>query len=137
MILVDTCVLLDLATEDPRWFDWSLRQITYFGSIEELAYNPVIYAEMGVKERHQGSLDRRFAGWFFDSFDTKIAWRAARAHSDYRARGGKRERVLGDFWIGAHAEVRNWYLLTRNPEDFKEFSLGRRLIHPGHGDASA
>ena len=36
MILVDTCVLLDLSTGDPDWFDWSLRQITHFGSVDTM-----------------------------------------------------------------------------------------------------
>ena len=135
MILVDTCVLLDLSTSDPDWFDWSLRQITHFGTIDTLVYNPVIYAETGIMYARQRDLDERFAGWVFDSFDAAISWRASQAHSNYRARGGKRERLLGDFWIGAHAEVRGWKLLTRNPDDYRDFTLGKHLIHPGHHDA--
>ena len=135
MILVDTCVLLDLSTRDPDWFDWSLRQITHFGSVDTLVYNPVDYAEIGVGQSRQSDLADRFTDWHFDSFDTDVAWHAARAHAAYRKQGGKRERVLGDFWIGAHAEVRGWRLLTRNPADFKNFTLGKNLIHPGHYDA--
>ncbi|MEI6032728.1 MAG: type II toxin-antitoxin system VapC family toxin [Verrucomicrobiae bacterium] len=135
MILVDTCVLLDLSTQDPEWFSWSLRQITHFGSVDTLVYNPVIYAEAGVGHSRQTELDERFAGWRFDPFDTDISWRAAQAHAHYRKRGGKRDLVLGDFWIGAHAEVRGWHLLTRNTEDFKEFALGKKLIGPGLHDA--
>ena len=131
MTLVDTCILLDLATRDPKWFDWSLRQLAHFGSVDTLAYNPVIYAETGVGRSRQRDLDEQFVGWHFDSFDKDIAWRAAQAHRSYRARGGRRERVLGDFWIGAHAEVRGWGLLTRNPDDFRDFTLGKNLIHPG------
>ena len=137
MILVDTCVLLDLSTGDPDWFAWSLRQITHFGSVDTLVYNPVIYAETGVRQARQKDLDQRFFGWRFDRFDTDVAWRASRAHATYRRRGGTREHVLGDFWIGAHAEVRGWRLLTRNPEDFRNFTLGKNLIHPGHHDAPA
>ena len=135
MILVDTCVLLDLSTQDPKWFDWSLRQITHFGSTDTLAYNPVIYAEAGVGLPRQKELDERFSGWHFDVFDKEVSWRASKAHTGYRARGGRRARVLGDFWIGAHAEVRGWRLLTRNPADFNDFVLGKNLIHPGHHDA--
>jgi predicted nucleic acid-binding protein len=135
VILVDTCVLLDLSTGDPDWFDWSLRQITHFGSVDTLVYNPVIYAETGVGHARKKDLDERFSGWLFDPFDTDVCWRAAKAHSVYRRRGGKRDRVLGDFWIGAHAEVRGWRLLTRNPDDYQDFTLGKNLIHPGHGDA--
>jgi predicted nucleic acid-binding protein len=135
VILVDTCVLLDLSTGDPDWFDWSLRRLTHFGSVDTLVYDPVIYAEAGVGLARQKDLDQRFLGWRFDPFDTDVAWRASRAHATYRRRGGKREHVLGDFWIGAHAEVRGWRLLTRNPEDFKSFNSGKNLIHPGHNDA--
>ena len=137
MILVDTCVLLDLSTVDPGWFDWSLRQVTHFGSVDTLGYNPVIYAEAGVGALRQKDLDERFSGWRFDPIDRDVSWRAAKAHAVYRRRGGRREGVLGDFWIGAHAEVRGWRLLTRNPEDFKDFALGKNLIHPGHQDAPA
>ncbi len=135
MILVDTCVLLDLATHDPNWFAWSLRQISHFGSVDKLVYNPVIYAEAGVRLTRQKDLDERFSDWQFDPIDTEVAWRASRAHADYLKRGGKRAHVLGDFWIGAHAEVRGWRLLTRNPDDFSRFALGKNLIHPGHHDA--
>lgn len=135
MILVDTCLLLDLSTRDPKWFDWSLRQITHFGSMDTLVYNPVIYAEAGAGQARQKDLDGRFSGWHFDAFDKNVAWRAAKAHARYCARGGRRERVLGDFWIGAHAEVRGWHLLTRNPDDFDDFTLGKNLIHPNHHDA--
>lgn len=134
MILVDTCVLLDLATLDPKWFQWSLRQIEHFGSVDILAYNPVIYAEAGFGVESRSELDDRFSGWSFDPFDREIAWRASKAHQEYRARGGRRERVLSDFWIGAHAEIRSWRLLTRNPDDFNDFRLGRNLIAPNHGD---
>lgn len=111
--------------------------MTHFGSGDTLVYNPVIYAEIGVGQTRQKDLEERFTGWRFDPFDTDVAWRAARAHSAYRKQGGKRERVLSDFWIGAHAEVRGWRLLTRNPKDFKTFTLGKNLIHPGHHDAPA
>jgi len=135
VILVDTCVLLDLSTGDPDWFDWSLRQITHFGSVDTLVYNPAIYAETGVGHAQKKDLDERFFGWRFDPFDTDVCWRAAKAHALYRSRGGKRDRVLGDFWIGAHAEVRGWRLLTRNPDDFQDFALGKNLIRPAHNDA--
>ena len=93
MILVDTCVLLDLSTLDPKWFEWSLRQIGHFGSVETLVYNPVIFAEIGVGQMDRNKLDERFLGWVFDPFDRDIAWRAAEAHRRYRARGGRRARI--------------------------------------------
>lgn len=135
MILVDTCVLLDLATEDPKWADWSARQLAHFAAQDTLLLSPVVYAEAGQRYRQQGELDEIVQGLQWAALDREVCWRAAKAHAAYRTRGGKRERILGDFWIGAHAEVRGWKLLTRNPADFKDFTLGQQLIHPGHRDA--
>jgi predicted nucleic acid-binding protein len=132
MILVDTSVILDIATEDAKWQDWAERQIAHFGTVDTLAISPVIYAETGHRYPNRTALDRMLTGYEWADFDRAVAWRAAQAHAIYRARGGKRERILGDFWIGAHAEVRGWKLLTRNPDDFKGFSLS--LIAPGKGD---
>ncbi len=48
-VLVDSCVLLDLATEDPRWLDWSIGQITtLLRGGERLAINPLIFAEVSA-----------------------------------------------------------------------------------------
>lgn len=134
MILVDTSVLLDLATQDKTWFAWSARQIAWFGSRDTLALNPVIYGELAVKCDSRADLDSRLAGWDIQPLDLDIAWRAAKAHANYRAQGGKRERILGDFWVGAHAEVKRLKLLTRNPDDFTTFSISH-LICPGQNDA--
>jgi predicted nucleic acid-binding protein len=134
MILVDSCVLLDIATEDPKWLDWSARQIGHFGSVDTLLLSPVVYAETGQRYQQQSELDRVVAGFQWAPLDRAVAWRAAQAHAAYKARGGKQDRILGDFWIGAHAEVRGWRLLTRNPGDFNDFALSRLLIAPGKND---
>ena len=134
MILVDTAVLLDLATQDRDWFVWSARQVAWFGTHDSLAINTIIYGELAVKCDRRGELDSRLAGWRIEPVDTDIVWRAAKAHAAYRAHGGKRERILGDFWVGAHAEVKGLQLLTRNPADFAGFHLPD-LICPGQNDA--
>lgn len=134
MILVDTSVLLDVATVDPKWFAWSSAQFAHFADVDELALSPIVYAELAVKARSPSDLESRLRGFVFRPLTKEIAWRAAKALETYRAAGGKRERVLGDFWIGAHAEVERLALLTRNPHDFTGFKVPR-LIAPGENDA--
>jgi predicted nucleic acid-binding protein len=134
MILVDTSVLLDLATVDPKWFLWSSAQIAHFADRDELLLSPVVYAEVAVKALSKSDLDARLSGFGWRPITKEIAWRAAKAFESYRAAGGKRERVLGDFWIGAHAEVEHLALLTRNPRDFDRFKVPL-LIAPGQNDA--
>jgi len=133
MILVDTSVVLDIATVDPRWFGWSSAQIAHFANREELVISPIIYAELAVKAPSASDLDARLAGFGWRPLTQEVAWRAAKAFESYRAKGGRRENLLGDFWIGAHAEVEGLALLTRNPADFARFNVPR-LIAPGHHD---
>jgi len=62
MILVDTSVLLDLATEDPKWFAWSSAQVAHFANVDELVISAIIYAELAVKAPAKSDLDRRARG---------------------------------------------------------------------------
>jgi predicted nucleic acid-binding protein len=50
--------------------------------------------------------------------NVEIAREAARAHADYRRRGGRREVLIPDFVIGANAAYYSGRLLTTNPRDF-------------------
>ena len=47
-ILVDSNVILDIATEDPVWFRWSSETIERYGEENVLAINPVVYAEVSI-----------------------------------------------------------------------------------------
>jgi len=50
-ILVDSNVLLDIFTEDERWFDWSSEKIEYHAERDILGINPIIYAEVSVHQQ--------------------------------------------------------------------------------------
>ena len=45
MILVDTCVLIDVSADDPAWRDWSIGQLAAWSMRGPLVTNPVIFAE--------------------------------------------------------------------------------------------
>jgi predicted nucleic acid-binding protein len=48
----------------------------------------------------------------------------------YRAAGGRRTGVLPDFFIGAHAAVEGWPLLTRDPRRYRAYFPKLELIAP-------
>ena len=57
MILVDTNVLLDLVTNDPKWADWSIAQLEAASLRGPLLINDVVYAELAVRYNRIEHLD--------------------------------------------------------------------------------
>lgn len=60
----------------------------------------------------------------------QAAMRAGHMNRRFRARGGKRERVVADFLIGAHALLQCNGLITRDDGFFREYFKGLKLIVP-------
>ena len=48
-VLVDSNVLLDILTEDARWYDWSAGALEEQAEDAVLAINPIIYAEVSIR----------------------------------------------------------------------------------------
>ena len=46
MVFVDANVLLDVATRDPRWSDWSCRQLVHWLNSGPVAINAIVYGEI-------------------------------------------------------------------------------------------
>jgi predicted nucleic acid-binding protein len=133
MVLVDTNVLLDIATRDAEWFTWSAGKLAPLIDAREAAINPVIYAELAPLYRDARDLDlnlvppsnfRRLALPYSAGFP------AARAFQAYRKAGGRRSAPLPDFFIGAHAEAEGLSLLTRDATRYRTYFPKVRLICP-------
>ena len=129
---VDTNVLLDLVTDDPSWFDWSLGQLDAAATQGLLAINDEVYAELSVRFHTIEEVDR-----FVETARLRIlpAPRAAlflagRAFQRYRARGGTRTSPLPDFFIGAQAAVMGIPLLTRDAQRYRTYFPTLTLIAP-------
>lgn len=132
MILVDTNVIIDVIGRDPVWADWSRLQLNAAGSTDELAINDVVYAELSAGYRHYREVDAFVARSGFSVMRTPRAalFLAGRAFQRYRRAGGVRTGVLPNFFIGAHAIVRDAKLLTRNPRRYLTYFPGIALIAP-------
>lgn len=107
MILVDTCVLLDVVQDDPHWADWSQTPLEHGLEHGGLIINPVVYAEFSVWYDDVGLLEQTLAdfGVIFKELPRDALFLAGKAFRQYRARRGTRSGVLPDFFIGAHAAV--------------------------------
>jgi predicted nucleic acid-binding protein len=130
--LVDTNVLLDLATDDPRWADWSVQNLDAASLRGQLQINDVIYAELSVRFDAIETLDAfvEEAGLVHAPMPRAGLFLAAKAFQRYRAAGGSRTSVLPDFLIGAHAAVEDLTLLTRDAGRYRTYYPKLPVIAP-------
>lgn len=132
MLLVDTNVLVDVLQDDPQWADWSIRQLRAQAAVHELAINPVIYAELSVSFTTIEALDGVVAtlALRLQEIPLPALFLAGKAYLQYRQRGGSKAQVLPDFFIGAHAAVAGWPLLTRDASRFRTYFPGLAILAP-------
>ncbi len=133
MILVDSNVIIDLLTEDPTWRLWSEAALRDAVDRDEVAINPIIYAEIASGFATMSDLDRHLGTDAFRRLPLpyEAGFVAGRAFVEYRRRGGVRTSPLPDFYIGAHAAVSGLGLLTRDARRYTGYFPKVRLISPG------
>jgi predicted nucleic acid-binding protein len=130
--LVDTSVLLDVATGDPVWADWSSRALAGAVRSGPVLINPVVFAEVSVGFTRVEELDDALPPDIFrrEPLPYVAAFLAGKAFLTYRRRGGTKTLPLPDFFIGAHAAVAEFALLTRDARRFRTYFPTVRLICP-------
>ncbi|MBB3523464.1 type II toxin-antitoxin system VapC family toxin [Rhizobium redzepovicii] len=133
MTLVDTNVLLDLVTDDPKWSDWSIAQLEAASIEGPLLINDVIYAELAVRYERIETLEAfvEEAGLDMRPIPKPALFLAGKVFTQYRKAGGTRTGVLPDFFIGAHAAVQQLPLLTRDVGGYRSYFPSLKLIAPG------
>jgi len=131
-ILVDSNVLLDVLTEDPRWSAWSMEALAEQADGDLLAINPIIYAEVSIGFVRIEELDDALPPPTFHrlALPWEAAFLAGKCFLAYRKRGGYRASPLPDFYIGAHASVSGMKLLTRDAARYQTYFPKLGLITP-------
>lgn len=131
-VLVDSNVLLDIMTEDPRWFSWSARAIEQAADSARLVINPIIYAEVSIRYSRIETLEAALPRSLFDreAIPYEAAFLAGKSFLSYRRAGGQKQLPLPDFFIGAHAAVADYRLLTRDRARYHTYFPALDLITP-------
>lgn len=130
--LFDSSVLLDLATADPHWCAWSEAQFRSVLRSGLVLINPIIYAEIAPAFASANELELWLDPKIFGNLPLPYdaGWRAAEAFIQYRWAGGTRSSPLPDFYIGAHAEVKELTLVTRDVSRFHTYFPSITIISP-------
>ncbi|MEJ8574076.1 type II toxin-antitoxin system VapC family toxin [Microbaculum marinum] len=130
--LVDTNVLIDVFGADPNWVEWSRSRLRAAAGNGELVVNPMVYAELSAMFPTQRQLDHALPRDRYRREDLPwdAAFNAGRAFLAYRRAGGAKRSPLPDFYIGAHAEIHGYDLLTRDPARYRQFFPMLKLVTP-------
>lgn len=130
--LVDSNVLIDLFDDESEWREWSDAMIATCADRGALVINPIVYAELAAGFTDLDALDEALAPEFVkrEPLPWAAGFLAGHAFVRYRRLGGQRPSVLPDFYIGAHAAVAGYTLLTRDPRRYRYYFPKLRVIAP-------
>ena len=131
-VLVDSNVVLDVATGDPVWAPWSTSALEEAQETSILVINAIVYSELAAGFGRIEDLDAALPPDLYrrEAIPFAAAFLAGRAHRLYRDRGGARRTPLADFYIGAHAAVAGYRLLTRDAARYRAYFPRLGLITP-------
>jgi predicted nucleic acid-binding protein len=130
-VLVDSNVLLDILIPDSSWEDWSSTALAKAAESSLLAINPIIYAEVSVGFDRIEDLERALPQELRrEALPWDAAFLAGKAFVGYRNGAGSKHAPLWDFYIGAHAAVRGYALLTRDAKRYRTYFPAVALLAP-------
>jgi predicted nucleic acid-binding protein len=129
---VDSNVLLDVATNDPNWGEWSARALAEVAEHATLVINPIVYAEVSTAYSTIEALDAALPAALYrrEALPWEAGFLAGKCFVRYRRRGGPRHFPLPDFYIGAHAAIGRLALLTRDAARYRSYFPGVEIIAP-------
>lgn len=131
-VLVDSNVLLDVATNDPSWGEWSARALAEVAEHATLVIDPIVYAEVSIGYSTIEALDAAIPAALYrrEALPWEAGFLAGKCFVRYRRRGGPRHFPLPDFYIGAHAAVGRLALLTRDAARYRSYFPSVEIIAP-------
>jgi len=120
---VDTHILLDVFLPDERFATDSAELLKLAYDEGALIICDIVYAELVPQFEDRQRLDNTLAiiNVALSSVDTDVAFLAGEKWGLYRKSRGKRQRIITDFLIGAHATIKAERFLTRDRGFYKSY----------------
>jgi predicted nucleic acid-binding protein len=131
-VIVDSNVLLDVITDDPDWGEWSAASLEQAADGSVLVINAIVYAEVSIGFDTVEALEEALPAELYrrESLPFEAAFLAGKVFLRYRRAGGARRSPLPDFYIGAHAAIAGYRLLTRDADRYRAYFPTVGLIAP-------
>ena len=132
VILIDSCVVTDLSDPGSAWFEWSASTLEQLDQDNTMVINPIIYAECSIGFERIEEVEALFEllGFAIKPIPKEALFLAGKAFVQYKKRKGGKGNVLPDFFIGAHAAVSGYRLITRDRGRFSTYFPSVDLIMP-------
>ncbi len=131
-VFVDSCILLDVFTNDLNWADWSESILDRYSQTNTLYINSIVYTEVSIGFHKIEEVEEAIS-----QLDIKVLeipreslFLAGKVFLKYRRNKGTKNLPLPDFFIGAHAAVSEFDLITRDTGMYKTYFPKVKLIHP-------
>ena len=131
-VFVDSCILLDLFTDDLNWANWSENILDKYSQTNTLYINSIVYTEVSIGFNKIEELEKAIEqlGIKVLEIPREALFLTGKAFLRYRRNKGTKNSPLPDFFIGAHASVSSFDLITRDLTKFKTYFPQVKLIHP-------
>jgi predicted nucleic acid-binding protein len=130
MHLVDSSVLYSILLGEKSG-QWALAKLDDLRSVGGVFINQIIYSEMCAFAESEEEAETVLSPLVSRvDFPWHAAFPAGRAFKLYRKRGGRKNRMLPDFLIAAHADVMGWKLVTNNARDIQSYFPELDIISP-------
>lgn len=129
---LDTNVLLDVLLANEKFVGFSTQALEEAAAAGSLVVCDLVYAELCAHFIAQRECDE-----FLEENEIRIealsrpaSFLASQVWRSYLRQGGKRNRILADFLIGAHAQLQASCLLSRDRGFYRALFPTLRLIDP-------
>ena len=131
-VFLDSCILLDLFTDDPKWADWSEEILEKYSQTNSLFINSIVYTEVSIGFSRIEEIEEAISqlGIKVLEIPREALFLTGKAFLKYRKNKRTKKSPLPDFFIGAHASVSSLELITRDLSKFKTYFPQVKLIHP-------
>ncbi len=131
-VFVDSCVLLDLFTDDPNWGEWSENILDLYSQTNTLYINSIVYTEVSIGFNTIEEVENAISelGIKVLEIPREALFLAGKVFLKYRKNQGTKTSPLPDFLIGAHVSVSNFDLITKDTKKYKTYFPQVKLILP-------
>ena len=129
---VDSSVILDVVTADPRHADESEGVLLRASREGQIIACECVLAEIHPAFDGPDSFEEFLTDWQveFVPSSRQSAILAGRHFAAYLQRGGARRRIVADFLIGAHAQTLADRLVARDRGYLRDYFSGLELLDP-------